>query len=411
MAGKYKNKILIIIGGGLEQKKAYQIAKKNGAVIISTDINPQCPCATYADHFIKASTRDYKQTVSKLKQFFLTSKLKPDGVMTIANDVPLTVAHVAKFFGLPGISIEAAKILQRKDLMKELFAENNINTSKWIVTDVASEIKNFMLDKKKIVIKPLDGRGALGVYLLTNEDQIDSLLSKSLAISKENKVIVEEFTEGIQLSSESMILNGKVFTPTIAHRNYSRIKEFLPHIIEDGGDIPAPLNNQILSIIDEIILNISRSLDIDNGIIKGDLILANTGEVFVVEVAGRLSGGLFASHQIPLTTGVDLVEAEINRSIGIEISPSELIPKFNKSSCIRYIFPQRGTIKDIKGLSKIYKIENVEHFEMFKNINDVCYKTKKHGDRLGYVLAVANNNRIAKESCLKALSEIEVIYG
>ncbi len=362
MADKYKNKILIIIGGGLEQKKAYQIAKKHGAVIVSTDINSKCPCATYADHFIKTSTRDYKQTISKLKEFFFTSKLKPDGVMTIANDVPLTVAHVANFFGLPGMSIETAQILQRKDLMKELFAANNIKTSKWIVTDDTSEIKNFMLDKKKIVIKPLDGRGALGVYLLTKDDQIDLLLSKSLDISKENKVIVEEFTEGIQLSSESMILNGKVFTPAIAHRNYSRIKEFLPHIIEDGGDIPAPLNNKTLNIIDEVILNISRALKINNGIIKGDLIITKTGEVFVVEVAGRLSGGLFASHQIPLTTGVDLVEAEINRSIGIEINPSELTPKFKKSSCIRYIFPQTGTIKNIKGLSKIYKIKNVKHF-------------------------------------------------
>lgn len=288
MAGKYKNKILIIIGGGVEQKKAYEIAKQNGAKIICTDVNPECPCADHADYFVKASTRDSKQTVIELRKFFQELNLKPDGVMTIANDVPLTVSKVANTFNLPGINVKAAEILQRKDLMKELFFKNKIHTSKWLVTKDAHEIKDFMQGKRKIVIKPLDGRGALGVYLLTDQQQIQSYLKKSLSFSEQNEVIVEEFIEGIQLSSESMMLDGKVYTPAIAHRNYSRIDEFLPHIIEDGGDIPAPLDSDDLLAIDKVILNISKALKIQNGIIKGDLILTDKKEIHVIEVAGRL---------------------------------------------------------------------------------------------------------------------------
>ena len=43
----------------------------------------------------------------------------------------------------------------------------------------------------------------------------------------------------MQLSTESFILNNKCFTPAIAERNYSRLDQFKPYIIEDGGTIPA----------------------------------------------------------------------------------------------------------------------------------------------------------------------------
>ena len=56
-----RNKTLLIIGAGIEQIPAYQIAKKMKLKIIGTDINPKAPAFKYADKKIIASTRDAKK--------------------------------------------------------------------------------------------------------------------------------------------------------------------------------------------------------------------------------------------------------------------------------------------------------------------------------------------------------------
>ena len=42
--------------------------------------------------------------------------------------------------------------------------------------------------------------------------------------------IIEEFLEGPQLSTESIIYKGKVFTPGLSHRHYEQVEFFLPQM-------------------------------------------------------------------------------------------------------------------------------------------------------------------------------------
>ena len=87
-------KTLLIIGGGIEQVPAYKAAKKRGLTVVGTDRDADAPGLKLADHVIQASTRDVNKTVEKVERSSKTHKI--DGVMTIANDVPYTVACVAK---------------------------------------------------------------------------------------------------------------------------------------------------------------------------------------------------------------------------------------------------------------------------------------------------------------------------
>jgi len=49
----------------------------------------------------------------------------------------------------------------------------------------------------------------------------------------------------------------------------------------------------------------------------------------VLEMAARLSGDYFCSETIPLHNGINLVEAVMDLSLGLPISPENLTPKFN----------------------------------------------------------------------------------
>ncbi|MFM8315642.1 MAG: phosphoribosylglycinamide synthetase, partial [Deltaproteobacteria bacterium] len=112
-------KTLLIIGAGSEQVPAYEIAKRRGLTVVASDFSEVAPGVKYADHFLKVSTRDAEATKEAALAFH--SQHPIHGVMTIANDVPLTVAKVAEALGLRAISVSAAQAASHKLVMKNLF--------------------------------------------------------------------------------------------------------------------------------------------------------------------------------------------------------------------------------------------------------------------------------------------------
>ena len=58
---------LLIIGAGIEQIYAYEMAKKMGFKVVGTDANPNAPAFSYSDEKLIASTRDPMATIEAQK--------------------------------------------------------------------------------------------------------------------------------------------------------------------------------------------------------------------------------------------------------------------------------------------------------------------------------------------------------
>jgi biotin carboxylase len=108
-----------------------------------------------------------------------------------------------------------------------------------------------------------------------------------------------------------------VLFTAIALRNYARLDECAPYVIEDGSDTPAELDAAKRAEIDETIRQACAALGWDTcGLtVKGDLVL-HQGRIYIIELAARLSGGYFASDIIPAAYGVDMVGAAIRLALG-----------------------------------------------------------------------------------------------
>ena len=117
------------------------------------------------------------------------------------------------------------------------------------------------------------------------------------------------------------------------------LKKYFPHIIENGGDLPASISESQKIEINNIIKDAAHSLGVDKGVVKGDIVISK-GKPVIIEMATRLSGGYFCSHEIPLSTGVDFVGNAIKIAMDEEINIKDLTPKFSKNISQRYIFPK-----------------------------------------------------------------------
>ncbi len=372
---------LVIIGAGHEQLHAYKLASKIGLKTIGVDKNKLAPGLKLADHRVISSSRDYKKILSILKMRFKSIK----GVMTLANDVPLSVAYIASKLGLPSMNLETAKITSNKILMKNAFRSFSVSTPNYKLVNSVMDI-DFLLKKwNKIIIKPVDNRGSRGVSLVDDKDAIENCYLESLKNSFSNQVIVEEFIGGPQISCEGFVLNGKCYIVANSDRNYKKLQKYKPHIIEDGGALPSKISRSIRTKIELEMQRAADAVGLFNGPIKGDIVL-DKKKVYVIEIASRLSGGYFCTDQIPLTTGVDLVEQTIYFSIGRSIDPISLVPKHLTNVAIRYWFPQTGCLKKVPDIDLIRRKQGVCKADIHHKVGTCFSKVNKHSDRLGFVM-------------------------
>lgn len=398
----------MIIGGGMEQVPAYETAKKRGLTIVGTDVSVDAPALALADYVLLASTRDAEAAVSEALTFAQRHPIH--GVMTIANDVPYTVARVAEALGLPSISVTAATCASDKLLMKQCFQANGVACPWFASVKSLEQLQTFTEDRARqsYVLKPVDGRGARGVLQLDNSIDLRWALDESRRWGESGRLILEKFIPGLQLSTESFILDGRCYTAAIAERNYGRLDQFKPNIIEDGGTIPVPLNAEQFTAIDNLILRGALAMGIDEGIVKGDLVLDAGGNPMIIELAARLSGGWFATHQIPAASGVSLVDAVISHALGDKVTAEQLTPQWRRAVAIRYWFPPEGVIQGISGEEALKSAPGLMKYGFFRGVGDAQPRIRMHPDRFGYVIVEGANRGEALSRAEQALACLNI---
>jgi len=398
-------KTLLVLGAGPEQVPVIQQAKRMGLYVVASDINPKAEGFKYANDYFIASTYDADQTV-KEALFFNRKKRKINGVMTAASDVPLTVARVTAVLGLPGNSIETATIAQDKLLMKETFKKYGVPVPWFLKLRGLGHFKKIVKEHgAPLVIKPVDSRGARGVLFIDDKTDLEWSYKESKANSPTGRIMVEEFLEGPQISTESFLYDGFSVTPGIADRNYRDLKKFIPYIIENGGELPSNLPEAEQVSIKKIAELAASVLGIKRNSAKGDLVLTKEGPK-VIEIAARLSGGYFSTHEIPLNTGVDLVEAVIKVSLGEKIELEKLTPKYKNFMVQRYFFPKPGVIKSIKGVDKIKKLPFLILFRIYVKPGDTIKKIENHTERAGVFTVVGETRTEAFERSKKIINSL-----
>ncbi len=447
------NKTLLIISGGIEAVPGIKLAKEMGLFVVVSDINPKAPGFSIADDRLIASTYNVAETVAAAK-LYNSNVRKIDGVICIASDVPLTVASVAKELGLPGISIESALLATDKLKMKIKFRRDKVPIPWFSNVESCEHLKKVILEQIKItdrlspsdkggafmknkslplfVLKPIDSRGARGVIQITDKTicnfhkvtsiktdkyaaisqcSENSLLNDFFELSKsystKGKVMVEQFLDGPQVSTESIVIDGMAYTVGFSDRNYEFLQKYSPHIIENGGELPSVLPQAQQQEVYELIQQAATSMGIVNGVVKGDIVVSG-GKPYIIELAARLSGGYFCSHEIPLNTGVDFVGCAIRMALGKKIDPLELKAKFKRGVAQRYLFPEPGRVVDISGVDDVMSRSEVAFCEIRVKKGDIVAKTDSHPARAGLVITCCDTREEAIERAEAAVASIRI---
>lgn len=387
-------KKILIIGASILQLPAIQRAKELGFYVGVIDYNPNAVGVSLADKYYNVSTIDIDGVVTAAKDF------APDGIMTLATDMPMrSIAAACTALGLPGISFETAIKSTDKGEMIKAFAECGIEHPWFYIVANRAELDSI---KHKItypaIMKPTDNSGSRGVVLVRSLAEIEESYSYTEESSRSGAVIIEEFLEGSEVSVEIMVLDGTPYVLAVT----DKLTTGAPHFVEMGHSQPSRLPAHDVEKIKDLACRAVRAVGISCGPAHVEIMNTKNGPR-MVELGARMGGDCITTHLVPLSTGIDMVEATLRIACG---ETPDIAPKLNKGSAIRYFDVPTGKIENISGVSEARVLPDVFDISFVKGVGDTVGEIGSSIDRAGFVIAQSECAALAVDACEKALETI-----
>lgn len=387
---------LLVLGGSSDQLHLIRAAQLLGLSVLCLDQNPESPGFAEAEECAQVSTRDVPALLAFLEQRRAAGG-ELHGVLTMGSDIPDVVAAVAERFALAGPSRECARLATDKVAMKERLRERGVPIPWFAEVHSLGELRAYLAERQKLVIKPVDRSGSRGVFVLDGRADVAELYRRAREFSFHGRVLVEEYLEGPQISSEAILWDGRACVPGFADRNYEWAERFHPQVMENGGLVPSRFNGAERRALEEATVAAARALGIERGSAKGDLVWTEQGPK-VIEVAARLSGGDFCESLVPLSNGVDYVRAAIRIALGEEPEWSTLTPRPGPVRHVanRYFFPEPGRLVALENVSQVRAQPWLRKLEFAYRLGEIVPPATSHAQRFG-VFVVAATEREALE--------------
>lgn len=390
----------MILAGGPDQAALIREIKLKypDSYTVLVDMNPDVVASKVADKHLVVSTMDFE----KVREAAVHENV--DYIMTACGDQPLlTVGVVSEELGLPCYLTKSQILnLTNKKFMKYLMVENNIPTSKHKTFDSLNEIDDSGLEYP-LIVKPVDSNGSKGVRRVNNRQELIEQAPISMGYSISKSIIVEEFVEGEDVSSDFYIINGQAIHVMDCLSN--KFKPNSETAIIYQSIIPPSISEEVKNKIQEIAQTIARVFGVDNSPLLIQTIVKGCN-VKVVEFSARLGGG--AKYKtIQTVTGFNVLKANLESMIGEvpEVVTRDRNLKFSRC----HLYTSGGVLDKIDGLDSLLKSDVIEDYFINRKPGAKLESPKSSGDRVASILFSAPDFECLGAKISKAIHAVKVI--
>lgn len=380
-------KKLLMLGGSHFQIPAIQRAKDMGIYVITCDYLPKNPGHKYADEYHNISTTDKEAILD------LAKELKIDGILAYASDPAApSASFVAEKLGLKGQPYKSVEILTNKALFREFLHQNGFNAPKGISFSILKEgLENISKLNFPLILKPVDSSGSKGVYKINSKEDLKRYFTSAIKYSRIKKVILEEWIsyDGFQIAGDGFSIDGNLVFCGFAneHFNNNSNSPFVP-ICES---FPYIGDQKIQKLVKSEIQKILNLLELQTGSYNFDIRIKDN-KVYFLEIGPR-NGGNLIPQTIKLAYGVDLVEASIRASLGMDLENFKKQIKDSKLNgyyaCYVLHSEQSGIFKGIDIANDCKK--DIESLQIFSEINDEISAFSGSNATLGIAIFKSNS--------------------
>lgn len=345
-----------------------------------------------------------KKNVEKLNKIYNIT-----GIITFRDYYTYITSKLIKDFNMKyGVSPEIVNICNNKYLSRKRIKDTaNIINTKYKLCKNKSEVKNFLDEVNgDIVIKPLRGKGSIGVYKISSYKELDKFYDECSKLDKKKEgILAEEFINGKELAFEIFVSDGKAILYGISQKHM-----FNGTFIASGYTTLVNIDKNTFKRYELLMQIIVHRFGIDFGPVLVEGFEVSEDEFYFCEIHTRYAG----EHIFEITEkaeAIDILTPIIEKLTNKTQNMSK--KKIHKELIAgsRAIYTNEGIIKKIYGMDIIKKIPGVEIVELFYKEGDKVRKLKTSLDRMGWIVAYGKDenelNQIFNEVFLKLYIEME----
>lgn len=396
---------VLFLGASVSQLAAIERARADGWRVIAVDGDPQAVGFEVADVGEMVDFSDVDRVVA------LGRTHRVDAVVAISTDraVPAAAA-VADRLGLPGIGVETAQLMTDKAAMRARLQECAVAQPRFsVLTDSVEPAWGLEAVGTPAVVKPVDSGGQRGVYRINSDAELAAYLPGTLAHSRTKRAILEQFIDGQELNGIVVARDGIPTLLTLSDRLRPPGAGFGVGWIHL---YPSQLDRSALETAAAVALDAVRALGLRDGIAFPQLLVTETGEAFVVEVAARIPAGQMADL-VRLGVGIDLVQIALAQALGERITDAAIEPRFQRPLAIRFLTASpgilpTGQVVSVTGLEAVRSSPGILEADLYIQTGETIHPVQVDADRRGYIIATADDTQAALELAQRAARELRV---
>ncbi|MDC7226163.1 MAG: ATP-grasp domain-containing protein [Spirochaetales bacterium] len=396
-------RVAIVLGGTNPHITLIENLQDRGFYTVLVDYYENPPAKKVADEHVQDSTLDM-DIVLKIAREYKAELV----ISTCIDQANVTACYVAEKLGLPApYSFQTSLNVSDKVLMKQIMWDNNLPTSKFICIDDEIELNNTDL-VFPVVVKPADATGSKGVKRADTQSELSKYIKYALELSRNNKVVVEEFYTGYEVSVDCFIQDS------VAHVIMTRQKlNFIDH---KGAAIqcyvsiaPAKLSEIAKNKIKKIAQGIADAFHLDTTSLLLQ-VMVDGDNVNIIEFAPRVGGGL--SYQtVKRNTGFDILNATINSFLKVKTKLDFQPPKYFLTA--NNIYAEPCVYGSVSGHEELKQDNIIEDFYFYKTKGMNISSEMASRDRAGSFIVKAEDYSKLLDKTKTAIERLEVydIYG
>lgn len=380
-------KKILVLGAGIYNVQVYRKLAEAGFYTIAMDGNVEAPAASAANEFVHLNFAD--------KQLLLNycNSNRVDGILPINDWGTKPAAFVTTQLNLPGITETAALNATDKGFMRDVWKQHHLPVPKYFVFSTLSELIDRISDVGfPCVIKPTDSGGSgRGISVLQSENDLQWAYDFAAPFVKNNRFICEEFIPGLELTIESISIEGNVHILAISDKEKPELKTRVATSLNYSANISEEVKNTVKEICKRAVI----ALGINVGMAHTEMIVNDNG-VFLVETGARGGGGHIFHTIIEAVSGLNapVLAAKLLTGQAVTIDETDIL---ERGSVYRFFNPKTGILKSIHGLEEAKKIPGVLDLGMIKKIGDEVGNLKNSLERAGHVITAGINRQEAVE--------------